>query len=327
MTRRQRLNGRFPPMSKMTSQRAAAGEVFGGVIDNLVGANGADEVDASGTGHGGHVRAEPFRDLHGKGYDAAAGTVDEHALSGANPRPVAQPKQRREPGDVERRRLLEGDARRLRRQSLLGGHGEFGEAAVRPSQHLGPRLEQRDVLSDRQHAAGEIDAADAVLRRPDGLEEWNEERHAPRQVPVQRVHRRRVHLHEHSVVAGAWRLDFAQLEHVGRAIALLHDRGDSQSTTPGTHSHGHVRVGADRRRPGGRWFRAGSVSRRTTPASRSNRSHSPIDSHPSASAFFWSTGSSHRESRMSSRKDASDYSDQRCCGLARAIYSHAPAIV
>src|SRR5688572_11033110 len=61
---------------------AAAGEVFGVVINDFVSTEGADDVGAPGTRHGSDVRAEPLRDLHGECPDAAAGTVDEHALRG-----------------------------------------------------------------------------------------------------------------------------------------------------------------------------------------------------------------------------------------------------
>ena len=60
----------------------ALGEVFRGVVDDVVGADRSDQVYLGGAAHAGHFSAERLGDLHGKGADAAAGPVDQDFCPG-----------------------------------------------------------------------------------------------------------------------------------------------------------------------------------------------------------------------------------------------------
>ena len=57
------------------------GEILLRVIDDAIGAEGADQVDISGAADAGDFRAEGFGDLHGEGADAAGGAIDEDLLA------------------------------------------------------------------------------------------------------------------------------------------------------------------------------------------------------------------------------------------------------
>ena len=90
---------------------SAAGEVVAGVVDDVVGADRADEVHVPRAAHAGDLGAERLRDLHGERADPARGTVDEHRLAGLDVALVAQRLEGDEPGQRDRGRLLEGEVR------------------------------------------------------------------------------------------------------------------------------------------------------------------------------------------------------------------------
>ncbi len=63
------------------------------VVDDPVGAQGADHVDVGGTGHAIDGGAEGRGQLHGEGADPAGGAHDQDALAGLDPanEPLAIP--------------------------------------------------------------------------------------------------------------------------------------------------------------------------------------------------------------------------------------------
>ena len=56
---------------------AALGEVLARVVDDVVGAQRADQVDVPRTAHGGDVSSECLGDLHGEAADATRGADDQ----------------------------------------------------------------------------------------------------------------------------------------------------------------------------------------------------------------------------------------------------------
>ena len=61
---------------------AAVGEVLPGVVDDLVGADRADQAGFRGAGHPSDLGAEGFGELHGVGTDASRGTDNQDVLPG-----------------------------------------------------------------------------------------------------------------------------------------------------------------------------------------------------------------------------------------------------
>ena len=68
-------------------------------------------LDVPRAAHGGHLRAERLRDLHGERAHAAGGPVDQHLLPGLELALVTKSLERRERCDRDRRRLLERHVR------------------------------------------------------------------------------------------------------------------------------------------------------------------------------------------------------------------------
>jgi hypothetical protein len=64
---------------------AAGGEVLGGVVDHVVGAEGAYVLGLAAAADARHLGAHGLRKLHGESADAARRAVDEHVLPGGHP--------------------------------------------------------------------------------------------------------------------------------------------------------------------------------------------------------------------------------------------------
>jgi hypothetical protein len=73
-----------------------AREVLAGVVDDALRPERADDLQVPSRCHGGDVGAERLGDLHSEGADAAAGTVNEDALSGLQSRRIAKTLERRD---------------------------------------------------------------------------------------------------------------------------------------------------------------------------------------------------------------------------------------
>jgi hypothetical protein len=200
----------------------AAGEILHPVVDDFVCADRADEIHAFGAGHGRDRRPQPPGDLHREGSHAASSPIDQDSLACLDPRFVAETLQRGQARDVESGRLLGRQRRGLRGQPVFSGRRVFREAAVAPSEDLVPRLEPRDLLPHGDHSAGKVDAADAILGCTESTDA-DEVRRASRDVTVQGVDRRGVHLHEQALVSDARRGDLAKPENVRRAVPFLDD--------------------------------------------------------------------------------------------------------
>src|SRR5579859_78772 len=56
------------------------GEIFPGVVDHAIGAEGADPVEVPRTAHAGNFCAERSGDLHRECADATGGSVDQDLL-------------------------------------------------------------------------------------------------------------------------------------------------------------------------------------------------------------------------------------------------------
>src|SRR5207247_11020318 len=102
------------------------------------------------------MRPERLRDLDGERADAAAGSVDEHALARLHLRVIAQALQRGPSGDADRGRLLERKALRLHEETVLARPNVFGERRTRSAEDIVPRFEPCVARPDVSLRAGTI---------------------------------------------------------------------------------------------------------------------------------------------------------------------------
>ena len=146
---------------------ATLGEILARVIDDVIGAKRADQLDIPGTAHARHLGAQRLRDLHGESPDAARGAIDQYLLPGLERGAVAQRLQRREARHVDGSRLLEADTRGFQRQvAVLGDRHVFGERAVAAAEYFVAGLELRDARADGLDGAGEIGAVRGSFGAP-----------------------------------------------------------------------------------------------------------------------------------------------------------------
>src|SRR5262249_51372217 len=92
----------------------AFGEIFLGVIDYVIRAEGLDQLDISRAANAGHFRAVRLGDLNCECADTAGSTVDQHFLTGLDFASVTNTLKRGDARNVDRCRLLKGEARRFR---------------------------------------------------------------------------------------------------------------------------------------------------------------------------------------------------------------------
>ena len=102
-----------------------------------------------------------------------------------------------------RRRLLEGQARRLGHHLVRFGARVLGECARAEAEHLVAGLQPAHVRTDRLHPARGVDPGHPGLRlgQPHASHEPRDERVATQDVPVVRVERGGVHPDQHVVGA------------------------------------------------------------------------------------------------------------------------------
>src|SRR5215469_3194710 len=155
---------------------AAAGlrNVLGDVVDDVIRADGPDQLGvarAAGTGDRG---AQSPRDLNGMRSDAPGGPGDQHLVAGLNRASVPDRQQRRDSRHRHRRRLLIRQAPRHRGQQLVAHADHLREAAMlEQAEHIVARTERSDGWSGSLDLARYVAAQDAQLRA--------EQAHAPGQ--------------------------------------------------------------------------------------------------------------------------------------------------
>ena len=110
-------------------------EVHFRVVDDMVGADRSDQVHVPRAADASHLRAERLRNLHGKGSDAARGTVDQDLLSGPDLAVIADRQEGDGAGHGNGRGLLERQVGRLGHQRIFGDGRVLGKGA---SQMPGP---------------------------------------------------------------------------------------------------------------------------------------------------------------------------------------------
>src|ERR1700733_3658878 len=102
----------------------APGEILLGVINDLIRANGSDQVHISGAAYAGYVRAEPLGELHSERTHTSRGAVDQDLLPRPNLSLVAKTLQCSECRHTCGSRLLE------RQVIRFGGQCRFGRTHI-----------------------------------------------------------------------------------------------------------------------------------------------------------------------------------------------------
>ena len=208
---------------------AAPADVLPRVVDDVIGAELANQVHLARAAHAGHLRAEGFRDLHGERADVARRTVDQHPLARLDgSSPAAQTLQGQDRRLRHGRRFLEGHAGRLRRPGALRGACILGKGAVavrgQVPEDLITWLHHRDVTADSLDLPGHVQSQAAVPRPAEPGANTREEGLPVEVVEVGGVQGCRADPHEHVVLPDSRRVDVRELEHVGRAVFGPNDR-------------------------------------------------------------------------------------------------------
>jgi integrase len=111
------------------------GDVVAGVVDDLVGADRADQLELGRAGHPGHLRAERLGQLHPERPNPAGRPDDQDPLLRLDLALIPKALEGGEPGDGHDRRLLKAEALRLGRKLVRRSAGVLGEGAVAPAEH------------------------------------------------------------------------------------------------------------------------------------------------------------------------------------------------
>ena len=205
----------------------ALGEVLARVVDDVVGAERADQLELAGAADAGHLGAHRLGDLHGEGADAAAGARDEDLLAGPDAGYVAQRPEGGEPGHRHGRGLLEGEPRGLRHQLVRRGRRDLREGAglrIHLPEDLVPDLEAGHVPADLLHDPGQVGAAHPSARPAQPEVRTGDVGHSRHAGDVRRVHAGGAHAHEHAALLEPRPLDLLEPQNVWRAVLILDDR-------------------------------------------------------------------------------------------------------
>ena len=188
------------------------------VVEHVVGAERADEVGLVRAAHGGHLRADVLRDLHGERPDIARRPVDQHPVARSDRSAVPPPEslEREDPGMRQRGGLLERQAVGDRGERPLGGRGVLGERPVREriqvGEHAVARLEPGHAGPDGVDDTGHVDADGLEPRRAQAGRRPGDPGLAVQEVEVDPVGRRRDDPDDDDIAAGNRPFDIADLD-------------------------------------------------------------------------------------------------------------------
>jgi hypothetical protein len=207
---------------------AADGVLDGGarVVDELVGAQFAQELLVPGRGDCDHPGPPGAGELDQEVPDAAGGAVDQHRAVPPDPDVVEQELVRGQPGQWHGGGVDVVEGCGLAREVLLGsgrvlGVGVAGVVVDRreahQAEHLVPDPQAADPGSDGGDRAGRLDARDERQRGP-GRAQLRREPGVPlAPVPVERVEPGRVHPYQHLARAWCRARYLLDAEHLGPA--------------------------------------------------------------------------------------------------------------
>jgi hypothetical protein len=201
------------------------GEVFAGVIDDLVRAQRAQKIQLAGVIHRGYLRPVEFRKLHGKHAGAAAGAINQHPVARLNLPLVANPLQ----GDDGRlgngRGLLEGQPGWFERHGCTPNADILGKPIAIAhgfAKDFITRLKRLVVSANRFNLAGDVRAEYRAARfaKPS---QAGIQRFPGQSLPVRPIDGCRVDFDQHFVVFGRGLLYLGELENLRRTILVIHN--------------------------------------------------------------------------------------------------------
>src|SRR5450755_814233 len=168
-------------------------EIFPGVINDLVCADGSDHVHIPRTAYPGHLCAERLGDLHSERAHASRRPVNQDVLSRPNLSLVAKTLQRGECRDRYRRCLLERHVIRLHDACRLGSTRILRKGPTARAKDRVSRFELVYLPANRLNLAGHVNAQSLDLWFAQPGHHSNEVRRASHEVPVQWIDGSRAH--------------------------------------------------------------------------------------------------------------------------------------
>lgn len=190
-------------------------------MDGFIGTEGPNELDVARAADRGHVCAERFRDLDGKGAHATRRPVDQDSMPRFHPGFVAKRLQRGHSRNRHGGGLLEADVLRLPDQPSLGRDDILGERASSSTEDLVPRFHLPDVRSDRFHRTGEVDAEPGGLRAAQPAVEAYHEGRAPHVVVIEWIDGGRVNFYENLIVRRHRFFNGLEFQDLGGAVVAF----------------------------------------------------------------------------------------------------------
>ena len=149
-------------------------ETGGRVVDNLVRAQGTNEVDVARRGGGDDVGALLATQLDRQATHPAGAAVDQQALTTLKARGLKEPPPGGATADGQGRSLLEAQGLRLSGNRLRQGGGIFGVGALAAAEHLVADSEAGRVRAHLGHGAGEVQPEDGGRSRGMKARSWPE---------------------------------------------------------------------------------------------------------------------------------------------------------
>jgi hypothetical protein len=190
----------------------------------VVGAERSDEVDLRGAAHAGDLCAVGLGDLHGERADTSGRADDEDLLAGLDRTAMVHGLERGACGHRYGGRLFEGEVGRFRSELVLVGTRELGEGADTGAEDLVAGLEPRHLPADGRDGAGDVHASDGNLGGAKSAHEPHDVRDAFHEVPDAGVDPGGTDSYEDLAVLDLRHRDVPELEDLGRAVGVLHDR-------------------------------------------------------------------------------------------------------
>ena len=182
-----------------------------GVVDDVVGAERADQLDVVRAAHAGHGGAEVLGELDGESADSAGRSDDQHLVPRLDLAVVPQGLQGGRCRERHGGGVLERDGPRSVGEESFGDGDSLGEGAEagheRRPVDLVAGLHRGDVRTDSSHDAGEVASGDLEARSPETDLEPGDVGDAADEVPVGGVDGGGVDLDEDLVVLEAWFVD------------------------------------------------------------------------------------------------------------------------
>ena len=185
---------------------------------------GSHQIRFRGAADAGDLGAQRPGQLHGVAADTARRAGDQHLLPCPDMTGDGQGVQGGDCGHRHHRGLLEGEVRRHAGELVFAGCGVLGEGAPAEPEHLIPDAEPGYSRAGCHDRAGHIEPGHRLPRRAETGDQAQQIRPARHHMPRAPVQACRVHPHEHLAAGDLGWSDPREPQHLGGAVAVLHDR-------------------------------------------------------------------------------------------------------